>query len=1437
VGTKSPFHPINMPIQSVADFLEALRASGLLAPANLAEMLRHQARFADARALARQLIDKGWLTPFQVNYLFQGRSQELTLGPYVLLERLGQGGMGQVFKARHQLMERLVAVKLIRKERLADPDALRRFHREIRAASQVAHPNVVIAHDAAQIGDTHFLVMEYVPGTDLARLVKQAGPLPVDRACDYVRQAALGLQHAHQRGLVHRDIKPQNLLLASEGEVVKVLDLGLARLSQASEQTQGDLTQEGTVMGTPDYLAPEQAQESHTVDIRADLYSLGCTLYYLLTGRVPFPGGTLADKIGRLLLKEPIPVEELRPDAPSGVGAIVRKLMAKRPDDRYQTPAAAAAALEPFAGSRPPLAIPLGVAVPHPSNEGSLPANLASSQTHPMAMPWASSPVSAGLAPIAAVAQVLAPAPPSGNTETIALSGADSVPSATSLAAPGGRRRRSRWRKLWRKTLRRWRSLTCGQRWLIAGGGCAVLLIGVLLLILLPGSGKDSGQPRDDQSQPSIIKHEDPRFPDVERYSWQPKELVAVLGEHGLRHRGEVMQVLYSPDGKILASVGNDQVIRLWDAETGRELGFLRDPGSNPGPVAISPDSKTLASANTDLSIKLWDLRSRRLRGSLKVQGAPITSLAFLPESNILVSGISDKRMQFWDVLAERPIESIGDELAPSIKSWAISPNGKLLAWSFANRITVANLSKVKGMLSCKLKNAFSFNGFYEPDRLSFSPDNRSLFAVAHNGGPNSLFLKRWDVLSWKERPFDKPLGGGAPSFAFSADGKVIAGGPAGHYSLYDAESGKELYPLPSSLSYGCLAFAPDGNSLAFREFAGNWTIRLWDVPGNRKLGDFHGHMGAARAVAFMADGKSILSTSFDRTLRAWDVARRKQSFVSEGAKLDFLAVSFSPDRRLLVSGGNDQMVRIWDTASGKEKLELAGHDGPVFAVAFGRQESTVASGGRDGFIRIWDLPKGTARVKLDNRETPVHALAFSPEGKLLASGDFAGVVKLWDTATGKKLTELKTPEGSAAHAAAVRAVVFSPNGLMVASGGMDGVVRLWDVAGRKLKAPPLGQGASVQSLAFGPDGLTLASGGDDGIIRLWFTEPAGEWMTLQGNAGSIHGLAFSSDGRMLATANAQKTVTLWNTVRHQVPTLRGHTGPVVAVAFGPGGKELASCASYPSSDSSAKLWSVATGRLEDSIRPGDGDHFRSVEFTDTGTRIVLCQRSAGKDARQDLYFWDGPKSKPFTNFDFAGPGTLAMASTLDGKRVATIAFYQPNMGKLHVWDPGHGQAPALQKDYSQDIRAVALSPEGNTVAVAGAGGVELWDVAKKRIGLKIQADFVYTIAFSPDGKYLAGGGFRTVSLWNAVTGKGFIVFPQKHESPVVSVAFFPNGKFLVTSGEDGRVVVWSVASERPVWDCVLPWPVRAVAVDDQGKYIATGNENGTVYLLRLAGL
>jgi len=348
-----------MQLASVDLLVEALRGRPILRPEQFAELTRdHVPTHRDTQELARTLIRLRWLTVYQAKKLIAGKVDELVIGPYVVLDKLGEGGMGKVFKATQLSLGRVVALKVVRAALLKNETALKRFRREVKAVSDLNHPNIVRVFDADQIGDKHFLAMEYIAGSDLTQLVKDRGPLPVAMACSYIRQAALGLQHAHDRKMVHRDIKPSNLLVAADirgqytaRNVLKILDMGLARVQNddaAGEHLSTELTRTGTVIGTPDFMSPEQAKNSSSVDHRSDMYSLGCTFYYLLTGDVPFPHGTPLEKLLQHQMDSPRPIQLIRMEIPSEVSAIIHCLLAKRPDERFQSGGAVAHALEPW---------------------------------------------------------------------------------------------------------------------------------------------------------------------------------------------------------------------------------------------------------------------------------------------------------------------------------------------------------------------------------------------------------------------------------------------------------------------------------------------------------------------------------------------------------------------------------------------------------------------------------------------------------------------------------------------------------------------------------------------------------------------------------------------------------------------------------------------------------------------------------------------------------------------------------------------------------------------------------------------------------------------------------------------------------------------------------------------------------------------------------
>lgn len=333
---------------SARAFAEALADERLLECEQYDQFVRNMLPICqDVPILAKELVYRAWLTPYQVELILAGIGHSLFLGSYVLLEPLGEGGMGRVFRARNWKLNRQVAVKVIREEQSRQPAVVARFQREIRALGRIHHPNIVMAIDADFHRGSSWYAMEYVKGVDLGRHVRAHGAVAIQDACDYVVQIADALQHAHDRGLVHRDIKPSNLILCEIDRSIKLLDLGLTRCELSlNDSAFAELTKAGTIIGTPDYMAPEQIKDSRTADIRSDLYSLGCTFYFMLTGKAPFQDTVaLVDKLYMQCENEPVAVEELRPDVPAGLALIVRKLMAKRRRDRFQSSSELIAAL------------------------------------------------------------------------------------------------------------------------------------------------------------------------------------------------------------------------------------------------------------------------------------------------------------------------------------------------------------------------------------------------------------------------------------------------------------------------------------------------------------------------------------------------------------------------------------------------------------------------------------------------------------------------------------------------------------------------------------------------------------------------------------------------------------------------------------------------------------------------------------------------------------------------------------------------------------------------------------------------------------------------------------------------------------------------------------------------------------------------------------
>jgi eukaryotic-like serine/threonine-protein kinase len=340
---------------SADDFLKAILRSGLLDQAMLKEALRSVPRDdrGDARAVAEHFIKAGHLSRFQADKLLKGAAVGLVLGPYQVLAPLGKGGMGTVYLARDGRGGQLVALKVLAPKKARNEERMKaRFLREMEMSQRVSHPHLAWTYEAGQIQGVYYIAMEYIPGKSLYRVVAEGGPLPVPRAARLMAEVAAALEHAHNQGLIHRDLKPSNILVTPHDHA-KVLDLGLALIEGEQGADKRVIGGQGYIVGTMDYIAPEQSTDATKADRRSDVYSLGCTLYFALTGRPPFPGGTSKEKIQKHRTEEPEPILSLRPDLPLGFANLVHRMMAKDPDERFPSAVAAEEELERWANGEP----------------------------------------------------------------------------------------------------------------------------------------------------------------------------------------------------------------------------------------------------------------------------------------------------------------------------------------------------------------------------------------------------------------------------------------------------------------------------------------------------------------------------------------------------------------------------------------------------------------------------------------------------------------------------------------------------------------------------------------------------------------------------------------------------------------------------------------------------------------------------------------------------------------------------------------------------------------------------------------------------------------------------------------------------------------------------------------------------------------------------
>jgi WD40 repeat protein/serine/threonine protein kinase len=1086
-------------------------------------------------------------------------SQAMTsvrLGRFEIQGTLGQGGFGIVHLAFDPVLGRKVALKVPRPEVVMSPDVRRRFLREARAAAGLDHPNLVPVFDAGEAGPLCYIASAYCPGFTLSAWLKaRTEPVPPELAARLIAALGDAVQHAHDRGILHRDIKPSNVILSShatnpeaphgdrgmragtlppdppppshngsrdENLSPRLTDFGLARIAEDADEE----TRTGVPLGSPSYMAPEQAAgRNRDVGPATDIYALGATLFEILTGRPPFRGETVTETLRMVIEEDCVAPRVLRPGIPRDLETICLKCLMKDPSRRYATARALSEDLRRYLEHKPVQARPIS----------------------------ASQRISKWVQrrPVHAATLVLAILICVG-----LLAGLIHRNDLVQRHAQELEREVVRADASERLALRHLKAFQLRQSRDALDANQLERAQDILRDIQVDGEGVST----------------DPRHLG---FAWnylksQACRNVVVLSD---RRSERISEVALSPDGQTLATGDEDGTIRLRDPETGRVLNNLSGHKFSILRLIFAPTGRRLASVGRNGSapqseLCLWDIPSGNLVARLEdPTSRAIADVRFDPSANFLweIARFEDEKpkIRLWNVAADPERRGLLWTRTIRSESPPLSHDGRYVALEEPEpRFVVRDVQGKELGRTGVVDLAHSF--------AALSPDGKF---VAVAGASRTVIL--WDLVKGQERTRFIHSEAKTGRVCFSPDGRYLGCSfRSGAFVIHDlvSRTSHEVSPGIADPDLNSrICFSPDSRlfSRNVPSVAGRaQPTQIWQLSPWQQIARYPGIPQASETHAWHSSGKSHFTSLGYEAIR-WDFTVPREQAQPAGHADEAWSLAFSPDSRMLASGSDDtdepHTIKLWDVASGRQIRGWNAGVGTVSTLAFRPNGQLLASGhlGSPGEVRLWDPGSGQLLDTLSGHTDSVRTLAFSPDGATLvtAGSDFS--VRLWDVQTGRCLHVLN------GHTDTVRYVSFSPDGTRLATAGNDKIVNIWDFSSGRISAriPWL---EKIAGVCYSPDGERLATADEHGLITLWDATTSSRVQTISSDEHELRCLVFSPDGEALATAGKGNNIQLWDPgTAQELLTLEGHKAQMNSLAFSPDGSTLASC----SHDGMVRLW------------------------------------------------------------------------------------------------------------------------------------------------------------------------------------------------------------------------------------------------------------------------